>query len=272
MPPPTLPELAEADAPPEIAAIYAQMRERAAAPMVALIWRHLATHPGILEEVWAGLRGIAAAGLLQETAWRTSAAAVTAPPADVTRAKLRAAGLSADQIDGYTRVLDAYNRVNPINFVMVRMLIHRLDAPPTTPAAILPAIHWQSPEPVGSLPPIVPVAALAGEPRRMIDALSSDPAQDRSTMVPTLYRHLTGHAAPIPLIHGALIARFASGEVDREAQRVSSALDAEARRLATHLPYPKLLATRADVRATLDRFTRLIPEMVVVGLLLRRGL
>ena len=268
----TLSELAEAGAPSAIASIYAEMRERTAAPMVALIWRHLATMPGVLEEIWSGFRGIASAGLLQETAWSTSAAAVDAPPADVSRARLNSAGLDDDAIAGFGRALDAYNRVNPINFLMVRMLVHHLDAAPRTTEPAIPAIWWQPPPPVGPLPPMVPIAALAGEPRRMIDALSCDPAQDRSTLVPTLYRHLTGHPALIPLVHGALIDRFRSGEIGREVASVSAALDAEAQRLAWYLPRLEALRARPEVRATLDRFSRLIPELVVVGLLLRRGL
>ena len=43
-----LPEVAERDAPPEIAAIYDEMRRFTRLPLVNLIYRHLASMPGAL--------------------------------------------------------------------------------------------------------------------------------------------------------------------------------------------------------------------------------
>ena len=109
-----LAELAEADAPPEIASIYAEMRHTTGAPMVALIWRHLATMPGVLAEVWRGLGPLYRSGRLQDAAWRAAAVNVQAAPADVGRARLIAAGLNDAGIAAFERVLEAYNRVNPV--------------------------------------------------------------------------------------------------------------------------------------------------------------
>ena len=50
-----LPELAEADAPASVIAVYAGLRAGSASPIAALIWRHIATHPGVIEECWASL-------------------------------------------------------------------------------------------------------------------------------------------------------------------------------------------------------------------------
>ena len=51
-----LPEIREADAAPEIAAIYADIKATAALPQINLIFRYLATHPGVLAWVWQALR------------------------------------------------------------------------------------------------------------------------------------------------------------------------------------------------------------------------
>ena len=51
-----LAELREAEAPPEIAAIYAALRAASGVPLVNLIYRHLATLDGVLPWVWAAIR------------------------------------------------------------------------------------------------------------------------------------------------------------------------------------------------------------------------
>ena len=51
-----LPEVREADASPEIAAIYADIKESAALPQVNLIFRYFATKEGALEWIWPSLR------------------------------------------------------------------------------------------------------------------------------------------------------------------------------------------------------------------------
>ena len=265
-----LAELAEADAPPEIASIYAEMRHTTGAPMVALIWRHLATMPGVLAEVWRGLGPLYRSGRLQDAAWRAAAVNVQAAPADVGRARLIAAGLDDSGIAAFERVLEAYNRVNPVNFIAVRALLHAMRGS-AAGGHVNAMPPWTPPDPVGALPAMAPISAIAGEPRRLIDALSSNPGQDRSTVVPTLYRHLTDWPTLIPLVHEALIERFQSGEIAHEIRRVADAIDGEAQRLASMLPPLDQLKARPEVMAVLDRFSLIIPEMIVVGLLLQRG-
>ena len=58
----TLPELTEADAPPTVRAVYRGLREGASSPITALIWRHIATHPGLIEASWVSLEPLFASG------------------------------------------------------------------------------------------------------------------------------------------------------------------------------------------------------------------
>ena len=51
-----LPEVREADASPEIAAIYGDIKATAALPQINLIFRYFATHEGMLEWIWQALR------------------------------------------------------------------------------------------------------------------------------------------------------------------------------------------------------------------------
>lgn len=265
-----LSELAEIDAPPEIASIYTELRELSGTPMVALIWRHLATVPDALPKVWTVLQPLFAAGLVQEAAWRSANAAVQAPAASVTQATLRAAGLDAQAQASFVRVLDAYNRANPINFLAVRLLLRAIHGEGRQ--QILPKRNWAPPPAIEQLPPMGAVAAFSDSQRRLINSLSSSNRIDRSLVVPSLYRHLVGWPGLISLVHAELAPRFETGEVGRMVAAVTDAIEAEAARLIVHMSEPGDLLHQDPIIDALTSFSLLIPEMIVVGLLLRRGL
>jgi hypothetical protein len=63
---PVFPELSPDAAPPQIRAIYDEICHWAAVPMAALIFRNLATHPGVLEEVWDGMGPLFHSGQIQD--------------------------------------------------------------------------------------------------------------------------------------------------------------------------------------------------------------
>ncbi len=266
----SLPELPEVDAPASIATIYEELKQLSGTPMVALIWRHLATYPDVLPVVWAALAPLFRAGLVQEAAWRAAETGVDAPPSKLTRARLSAIGLAPDDQSAFARVLDAYNRANPVNFVGVRLLVRAMTrdvgGPPPKHSA------WRAPEAIGGLPAMVPIAKIGHGDRAMIDALSSDPALDRSRVVPSLYRHLTEWPGLIGAIHDDLAPRFKSGEMARVIGAAGEAMDGEAARLDAYMKPLPGLATLGPISETLEKFSALIPEMVTVGLLLKRGI
>lgn len=266
-----LAEVPEDAAPPEITAIYARIRHLTGAPMTALIWRHLATIPGALPEIWQAMGPVYESGAIQEAAWTGARESVTMPPASLSRDRLSAIGLDEQQQDAFVRVLDAYNRANPVNFVAVRAMMRRIAT--TAPGHTAPAgLPWSPPAPIGALPPMVPVAAIPPTIRRMIDDMASDPRLDRSRLVPSLYRHIVAFDPLVPAIHEALMPRFRSGEIPAGVRATASALDAKAQAIAAMLPPLPRLAAMGDVTATFERFSLVIPEMVVLGLILRRAL
>lgn len=266
-----LAEIDEATAPPEIAAIYARIRHLTGAPMTALIWRHIATFPGALAEMWAACGPLYEAGLLQEAAWEGARESVQVAPSGLDDAALARAGLAPIARQTYAQVLDAYNRANPVNFIAVRALTHRLASPALRREPIA-GRAWSTPAPVPALPPMVPVAALTLDDRRRIDSLSTDPGVDRSQVVPSLYRHLPPIGPLIALLHADLAPRLATGEIQAQVKVTAAALDARARKFSAMLPPLDRLGSIAGVASTFERFSRLIPEMVVLGVLLRRGL
>ena len=67
-PPPRLAELPESGASGATLHIYGELKRLSAVPMVALIYRHLATIPGALAWSWALLEPVMRAGLVQQQA------------------------------------------------------------------------------------------------------------------------------------------------------------------------------------------------------------
>ena len=51
----TFAEIRETDASPHVAALYADIKAATGTPQVNLIFRHLATFPGVLDWAWAVL-------------------------------------------------------------------------------------------------------------------------------------------------------------------------------------------------------------------------
>lgn len=65
---PTLEELPEVDATGRVGEIYGDLRQLCGVPVVALIFRRLATHVGLLDHIWLAVRPLVAGGLLQDAA------------------------------------------------------------------------------------------------------------------------------------------------------------------------------------------------------------
>ena len=143
-----LAELQESEAPAEIRAIYQEIRRLTGVPMVALIWRHLATLPGVLPDVWSSLAPVLRSGLLQETAWQIAQSARVQQLAVLRLADLAKLGVGEEGRLAIAHVLAAYSRANPANLLCVYTLLARLmrpDGQALTPDVVL----WEPPAPVG---------------------------------------------------------------------------------------------------------------------------
>ncbi len=284
---PLLDELAEADARGAIAGIYAAIRELSAVPMVALIYRHLATMPGTLPWAWSLLGPAMRAGEVQRCAWTLAELAAPDDVPRLTHAALRAVGLGDAACRAIVDVLDAYNRANPVNIVALRCIAHRLraedddaagasGAAPSVSAGDAPLSAWSPPAALPALPAMIAPAAMSGDVRALVAVLTDRGRADApSPLVPSLYRHLA-HWPPMLALATAIVPpRY--GEIDRAAARMRDAIEPAAARLAGRmradpaLPAPHAHARTALVEA-IDRFTARIPEMVAIGALLRRSM
>lgn len=267
------PELAPDVAPPHIRAIYDEICRWAAVPMAALIFRNLATYPGILEEVWNGIGPLFRSGQIQEAAWRiarTSAPRDLLPPIEEhARAVM---GLSDEALVAVRNTLDAYNRANPVNLLAMLSVLERLKS--DVSAQIVPLSAWTPPAPI---PPSIPkMAALDTMPpkiRWLINDLGFGDRSELVPVVPSLYRHLTNWPNYLAVLHITLLPRFRDGSITTATEQLRQAMAREALPLALSLQPLHRLATIPEVPVTITNFTAtIIPQMIVIGTAMRQSL
>jgi hypothetical protein len=268
-----LPEIRESEAPPEAAAIYAEIRAATGLPLVNLIWRHFAALPGALPWAWGAVRPAAQAGLVVAAAERVTDALAPAPAPPIERDQLAAVGVHDKAAYGglaaICRVLDAYNRGNACNLVALTALLQGLEAgfPAEPAAAARPAA---APTPIEALPPLPRLDELDEQVRRSVAGLASRHAGFEAGAVPSLYLHLAHWPGLLDLARGR-IEQLPLAEL-RERTRELAKDEASVLLSAMAAPAPPA-AVRDAVELALGRFARgLIAEMLPVGLALRRAL
>jgi hypothetical protein len=275
-----LPELREAEAPPEIAAVYAALRQATGVPLVNLIWRHLATLPGALPWAWSATRAALESGAVAAARERV-AAALRLPPglAHVDAVAWRAAGLGEADRGAVLAVAETYNRGNLTNLVLLTALRRAIEGAPMPgddAAAAGPAATVEVP----GLPPVPPLPVLDALPEDTAALVRGLAARHTGVgaagVLPSLYLHLA-HWPPLlaalPAWLGPLLDSPAALATAREAAIALATAEADRLRprLAAGAGVPN--GQGAAVAAALARFTTaVIPEMVPVGLALRRVL
>jgi len=268
--PSALAEIREADASPEIAAIYADIRAASAIPQVNLIYRHLATEPAVLAWAWTALAPVFRSGEVAAAAAELSAAV----PGDG-GAPLWAA-CEPEAAAGIEAVLAFYNRANPQNLIALTALVMAarrstgfssvcaLFAEPDRPAAAAPAA-----DPL--LPPLPRRDALDAASRALVDDLATRQGSGIG-VTPSLYLHLAHWPSAIraasarmsPLVGTAAFEAHVATVLTQAASRadvVARSLDLGPQRPPKEVLRPTLTTVESFVGAT-------IPQMIVVGRIL----
>ncbi len=265
-----LAEVSTESATGEIARIYAEIRRLGAGPLVALIYRHLASQPGALEALWRSVAPILDSGELQEHAWAAAREAWTGSVPTLTD-ELRDSG--GDALARAADVIEAYNRANPVNYMILCMLrvAGAAASPIEQPTAARSA--WSPPVPIGAIAPIPAMDALPAEVRTLVDSFAKADAPGAPLLVPTLYRHISHWPALLGLVAREVQPRLAQGVFTPAIQSFEAGtMEAAAHLVARHtFVVDPLLATPA-VQLVFERFGQVIPEMVVIGSFLRRML
>ena len=261
-----LAELPESSATGRLGGIYAEMKHLGGVPMVALIFRHLATRPGVLEWAWEAIGPAWRAGRLQETAWRIAREAALEPIAPIPAAALAPLGV----YDPATvrAVLTAYNRANPENMLTVLCLLRVLGG---SGGAAASERAWTPPPAPGPLLPMIDVAAMRPQMAALLDLVSAPGEPGGPRVIQSLYRHLAQRPAFLALAITLLRQRFDDGSIERATGAIVARMNAAADELARTLGAPP--APDASVRGVLERFSgAVIPQMIVVGRLLEEAL
>jgi hypothetical protein len=201
----------EAEAAGDIADIFADIRATLGVPVVNLIWRHLATHPGALPWAWQSLKPLYESGAIAAQASSLRASIAVTPCAGLSRPALAAAGLSDGDLGRIEMILHSYDRSNAMNLVALGALMSQLDgadtphalnpqAAPSPQASFRPRIS-------GEMPALLTLDAMSPAVRAFVEDLNRIGGRDE--ILPSMYRHLAHWPAYLALIH-VLIARFSA--------------------------------------------------------------
>lgn len=264
-----LPEVREADAGPNIAAIYTDIKESAALPQVNLIFRHFATMPGMLEWIWQTLRPL----------YRSQELAALADglTSSITRPGLSPlmAALAGEELADCKYVIDAYNSGNPQNLIALTALVRLLGRTVEPDAARAMTLRPREAITGGQAAEAFPVlprredldARLLARVEKMAARHPSAPGA-----VPSMYLHLALWPAALeaadiylqPIVESPGWAPLVASVVEQAgdiADDVAAGLE-----LAPGPPDAALLEAVAGTISTFVRQT--IPELIVVGRLL----
>lgn len=268
-------EVREADAPPQIQAIFADIKAVSNVPQVNLIWRHFATEPDILGWSWAVLRPAFVDGRIPSAAARLVA-------------EVRGDGLGALS-DAYDEplakdlraILAYYNNGNPQNLLALTTLTKlgsstaertregEGKATETVPLAAFS--HASHDEPVPALPKR---DDLPDEVCERIDAMAARHGGAALGVTPSMYLHLGLYPDALAAADARIAALLARADFKAEVSKLIARADLEAERISSELSQgasantpPRPDPARLDpMLATASNFvTTTIPEMIVVG-------
>jgi hypothetical protein len=262
-----LSETSEAAAPSQIRAIYEEIRELCGVPMVALIFRHLAAHPGVLEEIWEAIGPSFRAGQIQETALQVARSTVPSGLLAPIEANARVVlGLIGEDLVKVRNTLEAYNRANPVNQLAMLSLIARLGN--DTPAIARPVPRdWKPPKAIpGPLPQMISPDAMAPSVRLLINDFGFGDRSKLSPIVPSLFRHLAGWPSYLATIHVSLLPRFRDNSLANATNNIQQAMAREAASIGIYLPPLRRVAATPGIMGTISQFSsHIIPMMTVIG-------
>ena len=197
--------VSENDATPEIALIFADIKQTLGVPFVNLIWRHLATIPGGLEMTWSLAKPLYGSQILNASA-RTLRAQTTlvdrmAPWPDAVRTSL---GLSAQDKSEIVLLLEDYGHANSRALLVLSYLHASLSVESLsgnkgahkgslTSALIDPLAHVEKNKKVLIKParPLPATTDLSANVLALIKILNAFGEPTPSPAEPSLYRHLS---------------------------------------------------------------------------------
>ncbi len=263
----TFPQIHQQDAPPEIAAIYADIQAVSGVPTVNLIWRHFAALPGVLPWAWAAVSSLVGSTAIDAARRRIAAAIALPQVAPLRTSAWRAAGVGAEAIEDLTTVAEAYVRGNLTNIIALTALRRRLECPDQPPSRI--PVSKAGARALAPLRPLPRIDHLEAGLAARVRALAARHNGTGAGVIPSLYLELAHWPGVIEALPEWLSELY-QPETLRAARAATCRLaETEAEVLLPRLgPRPEGLAA---MQPALQRFTRLvIPDLIPVCIALRR--
>ena len=248
-------EVAEAEAAGSVAAVYADIRRVLGVPLVALVYRVLASRPGRVEAIWAEL----APNLGSEVVRHGAPALGSHGDRAVASLRLPSAEGAARDRAAAAATLRAFRHTNSVNVIGLTALREGVAGPTArVPAPSAPAV-------VREVLPMADLEALPASTVRLLERMSEPIAGgERPLVIPSLFRYFAHDERLLTLIWGVL-EPFVGG---RGFAAATAAVRAEAGKLATVLPHRVTRVDDTETRAVVERFLRTIPAMIVTGSLI----
>ncbi len=272
-----LAEIAESEARGEIAASYDDIRRTVGVGMVNLIYRHMASRPGVLPWAWGILRHLFSGGAVAAEVESLRGALEDGDVSAAPREAFFAAGLNDHSLRTIRMILDDYNRGNFSNLVAIGALAAFLADDGASRPAREPDAAAASQFPP-NLPPIRNMGDLDDATADLVRLLSAPLAPSDTPMIPSLYRHLAPWPAFLAMAAGSVLApaRLAAA-LDAGRRLHERARDSAARLAGTMAPAAGIAAPEADEAAAIARIAERfaagpIAGMVVIGHRLRASL
>ncbi len=268
--PSPLPAVLEAEATGETQWIFADLRTTLDVPFVNLIWRHLATIPGMLPWTWSVVKPLHNSAELQEAVAELAGSVGTPPDLRLPTPVLDAVGLTPADRAAITALVRHYNRANAMNLLtllVARSLLQgHAAAPRRHPASARPDLSPASDGPTLALPGL---ATLPSSLQALILRLDQFGRTAPSSAVASLYTHLSHWPGFLGLLYATFRPAHESG--DLVARHAATLRRGEA--LATHRLLPVVHADspppepeRSLGKAGIDQFTtQMIARMLMMG-------
>lgn len=271
-----IPEIREADAPPAIRELYADIRATVGIPFVSLVYRYLATIPDALRYAWTVGRPPMLDGRMD--AWAGELMAGGGEPKISTGVRVRlkeSAGSSGERMQVF-ELIGFYNRANTRNLVLFTALLDLLENPEI-------AENWTPPplDPAAARAPIfdapMPKFKELNEiTQNQILELTFAQGHAASGIIPSLYLHLAPQPKFLAAVHAAILPLLAGGATEA----ASSAIKQKAAQFAASLAAASkawmpasMVQRRREVFDVLTSFTNeAMPQMIVAGRLLAEAL
>ena len=262
------PQVHQEDAPPEIAAIYADIRAASGVPVVNLIWRHFAALPGVLPWAWGAVAPLVRS-IEIDAARRQVTKAVAIPPVQpLAPSDWHGAGVDAAGQAEIARITDAYIRGNLTNLITLTALRLWLDDPGLAPARLSAGTAAAVPD-APLLPPLPRIEALDAATAAQVRTLAARHDGSGDGVIPSLYLALAKWPAVLEALPSWLAELYAPGRLRQARESACQAAGAAAQGLIPHPGAPP--EGVAAMQPALQRFTRLlIPDLVPVCLAMRR--